>query len=109
MNPYLMLAIAILSEVVATLSLRASDGFSKLVPSALVVVGYGVAFYLLSQVLKSFSVGTVYAIWAGAGTALVAIAGALIFDDRINLVGVAGIALIVAGVMVLNTSGSVSH
>ena len=93
--------------------LPASDGFSKLVPSALVAVGYGVAFYLLSQVLKAFSVGTVYAIWAGVGTALVAIAGAgdgaLIVDDRITLVGVAGIALIVTGVVVLNTSGSVSH
>ena len=109
MNPYLLLAFAVCCEVIATLSLRAFDGFSKTLPSVMVVIGYGAAFYLLSQVLKGLSVGTVYAIWAGAGTALVAIAGALIFGDRLGWTGAAGVALIVSGVVVLNISGAASH
>jgi len=109
MNVYILLALAIACEVIATLSLRASDGFGKTLPSLLVVLGYGGAFYLLAQVLKGLSVGTVYAIWAGAGTALVAIAGALIFGDRLGWAGGAGIGLIVAGVVVLNLSGAASH
>ena len=95
--------------MIATLSLRASDGFSETLPSVMVVTGYGAAFYLLSPVQKGLSVGTVYAIWAGAGTALVAIAGALIFGDRLGWTGTAGVALIVSGVVVLNISGAAWH
>jgi small multidrug resistance pump len=108
-NAFVLLAMAILSEVVATLSLRSSDGFTKPLPSVLVVLGYGVAFYLLSHVLKELTVGTVYAIWSGVGTAVVAVAGALLFGDRLNPTAGAGILLIVAGVVVLNVSGVASH
>ena len=70
--PFVLLGLAIVSEVFATLSLRASEGFSKLVPSVVVVVGYGLSLVLLTQVLKSLSVSVVYAVWSGAGTALIA-------------------------------------
>lgn len=108
MSPYLLLALAVASEVVGTLSLRASEGFSRPLPSALVVAGYGVAFWLLSLTLKTLPLGLVYAVWAGAGTALVTLLSVLVFRDRLDAAGVLGVALIIAGVVVLNafsTSG----
>jgi small multidrug resistance pump len=102
----LLLGIAIASEVAATISLRYSDGFSKPVPSALVVVGYGISFFLLSLVLRELSVGTTYAIWAGAGTAAIALVGVLALGEPATAIKLASIGLIVAGVVGLNLSGA---
>ncbi|MEV0705879.1 multidrug efflux SMR transporter [Saccharopolyspora sp. NPDC050389] len=104
---YLLLAVAIVSEVLATVSLKLSEGFSKTVPSILVVVGYLVAFSALSAVLKlGLPVGVVYAIWAGAGVALVAIISAVFLGEGITGVQVAGIALIIGGVLALELGGA---
>ena len=108
--PWVLLSIAIAAEIVATLSLKASDGFSRLGFGAVSVVGYGVAFYFLALVLKSIPVGIAYAIWAGVGVATVAVLGVILFGQKLDLAAVIGIALIVAGVVVLNTlSKAVSH
>ena len=108
--PWVFLSIAIAAEIVATLSLKASDGFSRLGFGAVSVVGYGVAFYCLALVLKTIPVGIAYAIWAGVGVAMVAILGVILFGQKLDLAAVIGIALIVAGVVVLNTlSKAVAH
>lgn len=99
---YLMLAGAILAEVVATVCLRASAGFTRLVPSVVVVVGYITAFVLLSQVLKrGMALGLAYGVWAGIGVALVALAGVVFFNDRFTWLQVAGLVLVAAGVAAL--------
>ena len=97
-----MLFIAILSEVVGTVALKASDGFARLGPTALVVVGYGLTFYFLGLALKQIPLGVAYAIWSGLGTAGAVLAGVLLWRESLNLAGVIGIALIVAGVLILN-------
>jgi small multidrug resistance pump len=101
-----LLAIAIATEVAATVSLRYSDGFTKPLPSALTVAGYAFSFYLLALVLREISVGTTYAIWAGAGTAAIAIIGILALGEPATALKLASIALIVAGVIGLNLSGA---
>jgi small multidrug resistance pump len=101
-----LLAIAIASEVAGTISLRYSDGFSRPLPSALVVVGYGISFFLLSLVLKELSVGTTYAIWAGAGTAAIAVIGIVALGEPATALKLASIVLIIAGVVGLNLSGA---
>jgi small multidrug resistance pump len=98
---YLLLAIAIVSEVVATSALKASDGFTRLGPSLVTVFGYGIAFYCLSLVLRSIPVGVAYAIWSGVGIALITAIGWLAFGQRLDGVTLLGIALIVAGVLVI--------
>ena len=102
----LLLTIAIASEVAATVSLRYSDGFSKPLPSAIVVVGYAISFWLLALVLRELSVGTTYAIWAGAGTAAIAVIGIVALGEPATAVKLASIVLIVAGVIGLNLSGA---
>ena len=102
MQTYLFLGIAIVAEVVATSALKASEGFSQLLPSILVVVGYGVAFYFLSLTLRTFPVGLAYAIWSGAGIFLVSVAGWVFYGQRLDVWGIIGLILIVAGVLVLN-------
>ncbi|PTL79817.1 multidrug efflux SMR transporter [Vitiosangium sp. GDMCC 1.1324] len=109
MNPYLLLGISILSEVLGTSALRASDGFTRPLPSIIVVAGYGTAFYLMSQALKSLPLGFTYAVWSGVGTSLTALIGWLYFRDAFNWVALGGIALIIAGVAVLNLSGAARH
>lgn len=99
---YLFLVIAIIAEVIATNALKASDGFTRLVPSLLVIAGYGVAFYFLALVLKTIPVGIAYAIWAGLGIVLVAVVAALVFGQIPDLPGLIGIGLIVAGVVVVS-------
>jgi small multidrug resistance pump len=101
-----LLAIAIAAEVAATMSLRYSDGFSKPVPAAIVVVGYATSFWLLSLILKELSVGTTYAIWAGAGTAAIAVIGIVALDEPATAIRIASIVVIVAGVIGLNLSGN---
>lgn len=102
MPAYALLAIAVVAEVIATSAMKASEGFSKLGPSIVVVAGYAAAFFLLAQILDRIPLGIAYAIWAGGGIVLVAFAGWLIYGQRPDLAGFVGIALIVAGVLVLN-------
>ena len=110
MSGYLYLAIAIVAEVIATTALKAVEGFSKPLPLILVVVGYGIAFWMLSLVMKSIPVGVTYAIWSGLGIVLISIAGLLIYGQKLDLAALAGIGLIVAGVLVIQLfSGSTGH
>lgn len=107
---YVYLTVAIIAEVIATSALKASDGFSKLIPSVIVVVGYAVAFYGLSMVLKSIPVGIAYAIWSGLGVVLVTIVGAMVFGQKLDLPAIVGIVLIISGVIIMNVfSKSVAH
>lgn len=99
---YLYLGLAIIAEVIGTLALKATNGFSVLLPSAVVLVGYAAAFVLLSLVLKEIPVGIAYGIWAGLGIVLVTLAGAVIYKQVPDLPAIAGIALIVAGVTVIH-------
>lgn len=108
MTNWLYLALAILAEVVATSSLKASESFTKLVPSAIVIIGYTAAFYLLALALRTIPVGTAYAIWAGLGIVLVAAVGWLIFGQKLDGWAVLGMTLIVTGVLVLNLLSNTS-
>ncbi|MEV7318696.1 multidrug efflux SMR transporter [Streptomyces sp. NPDC093970] len=103
---YLTLAGAIAAEVAATTALKYSEGFSRLWPSLLTALGYLVSFLLLAATLKTVSIGTAYAIWSGVGTAAIAVLGLLLFGEGLSLVKVAGIVLIVCGVVVLNLGGA---
>ena len=102
----IFLAFAIASEVIATLALKASEGFSRPLPAAIVVVGYGVSFFLLALVLKHFSVGTTYAIWSAVGTAAIALIGIVAYGEGANLLKIASLGLIVLGVVGLNAAGA---
>lgn len=97
----IFLAIAIVSEVAATSALKASEGFSRLLPSLIVVGGYGISFFLLSMALRSIPVAIAYAIWSGVGVALIAVAGWVLYRQALSAGELAGIGLIVAGVVVL--------
>ena len=107
---YLLLVGAILLEVIGTVALKISEGFSKFIPSAVVIIGYLGSFLLLGIGLnKGLSVSVAYAIWAGAGTALVAIAGIVLFKEQISTVGFIGIGLIIAGVVMLELGSGTAH
>jgi small multidrug resistance pump len=105
---WLILAVAIVAEVIATSALKLSDGFTRLWPSMLVVVGYGTAIYLLSLTLKVIPVGIVYAIWSGVGIVLIAIAATLFLGQRLDAPAMIGMALIVSGVVVIHLFSQVS-
>lgn len=105
--PYVLLGIAIVAEVLATSALPRTDGFTLVLPSVGVVAGYAVAAYLLSQVVRSMPVGVAYAIWAGVGTLTVVVIGATFLGQAISLWQAAGIALVVAGVVLINLGGPV--
>ncbi|WP_246797753.1 DMT family transporter [Burkholderia perseverans] len=96
------LAIAIVAEVIGTSALRASEGFTRLVPTLIVVAGYAIAFYGLSLTLKSMPVGIVYAIWSGAGIVLITLVAIVLYKQVPDLPAVIGLGLIIAGVVVLN-------
>lgn len=102
MKSWLFLAVAILGEVIATSALKSSDGFTRPVPSLVVVVGYGLAFYFLSLALRAIPVAIAYAVWAGLGIVLVAAIAWLFHGQKLDLWALLGIALIVSGVAVLN-------
>jgi small multidrug resistance pump len=100
--PYLLLALAIAAEVTATVSLKLSDGFSKLVPSIVVVAGYAVSFAALAKVLKmGLPIGIVYAVWAAVGVAAVALIGVLFLREPVNLTMVSGLVLVIGGVVLI--------
>lgn len=104
------LAGAIVSEVAATLSLRASAGFTRVVPTVILVIGYGFAFFALSQALKlGMNVGVAYAVWSAIGVALIAIIGALFLHESLSPVQIGGLVLIIAGVVALEVGRSGSH
>ena len=102
MNSYLALGIAIVAEVIATTALKSSDSFSKLVPSIITVIGYGTALYFLTVTMKSLSTGVTYAIWSGLGIVLISITSYFVHQQKIDGMGMLGMALIIAGVVVLN-------
>ncbi len=96
------LMLAIVAEVIATSFLKASAGFTRLWPSIVVVVGYGVAFYFLSLTLRTIPVGITYAVWSGVGIVLITAVAWLVYGQKLDLPGLIGIALIMAGVVILN-------
>ena len=99
---YLYLAVAITAEVIGTTALKSTEGFTRLLPSVVVVVGYGSAFYFLSLCLERLTVGVAYAIWSGAGIVLIAVFGLIVHGQKLDGPAVAGMGLIVAGVAVIN-------
>ncbi|WP_136254135.1 DMT family transporter [Onishia niordana] len=105
---YVFLALAIIAEVVATSALKASDEFSRLWPSVLVVVCYGLAFYLLSLALRTLPVGIAYAFWAGLGIVLVTLIGIVVYGERPDLPAILGLGMIVGGVVVIQVFSSVA-
>ena len=110
MNHWLLLAAAIASEVIATSALKSTQGFTRLLPSLIVLTGYSVAFYFLSLTLRTIPVGIAYAVWSGAGVALIALIGWLFLGQRLDMPAIFGMLLIVAGVIVINVfSKSAAH
>lgn len=110
MRHWFFLLLAIISEVAGTSALKSAEGFTRFWPSAVVVAGYSSAFYFLSLTLKTIPVGVAYAIWSGVGTALIALIGWIFIGQKLDIPAVAGILLIVLGVVVLNVfSKSVAH
>jgi len=99
---WLYLAIAIVAEVIATSALKAADGFTRLGPSVVVVIGYGTAFYFLSLALRGVPVGVAYAVWSGVGIVLISVIAWLLHGQKLDGPAVLGMVLIVAGVLVLN-------
>jgi small multidrug resistance pump len=99
---WLYLALAILAEVTATTALKAADGFTRLAPSLVAVGGYSIAFWLLSLTLRTVPIGVAYAIWSGAGIALIALIGWYAYGQRLDAAAIVGLALIVAGIVVLS-------
>lgn len=107
---WVLLAIAIGAEVVATSALKAAEGFTRLAPSAIVILGYCVSFYCLSLALKTIPVGIAYALWSGVGVICIAAIGWFAYDQKLDLAAIIGLALILAGVLVINLlSKSIGH
>ena len=101
MNNWVYLGLAIFSEVVATASLKSTEGFTRLVPSIVVLVGYSAAFYFLSLTLDTIPIGVAYAVWSGVGVATITLVSFVLYDQKIDVAGLIGIGLIVTGVIVL--------
>ncbi|NWO06284.1 MAG: QacE family quaternary ammonium compound efflux SMR transporter [Alteromonadaceae bacterium] len=110
MQSWLFLALAIIAEVVGTSALKSSEGFTRLGPTTVVVIGYVVAFYFLALAIKVIPVGIAYAVWAGLGIVLISLIGWLVFQQKLDAPAVLGMGLILSGVLVINLfSGSASH
>lgn len=105
MMSWVFLATAIVCEVFATTMMKLADGFSRLWPSLGLVAGYLAAFGLMALALRTMQVGTLYALWAGIGTALIAVVGMIVFREPVTATKLAGIALVIGGVVLLNVSG----
>ncbi|MHC5201824.1 DMT family transporter [Myroides sp. LJL119] len=102
MKHLLYLLIAIVFEVIATSSLKASQEFTKIVPSIITVIGYGLAFYCLSLTLKSIPIGVAYALWSGIGIVLVTLVGIVVYNQKPDLPAIIGLVFIIAGVIIIN-------
>ena len=99
---YFYLAIAIISEVIATSALRNSAEFTKLWPTVIMIIAYGSAFYFMTLALRTIPLGITYAIWSGLGIVLISLVGVLFYHERLDLPAVLGMGLIIAGVLVIN-------
>ena len=99
---WLYLLIAITAEVIATSTLKATEGFTRIIPSIMVVMSYGVAFYFLSLTLRTIPIGIAYALWSGIGIILIALMGWLIYKQTLDIAGIIGIGFILVGVVILN-------
>ena len=108
MTAFLYLLIAIVAEVIATSALKASEGFTRFGPSVVVVLGYGLAFWLLSLTLRTLPVGIAYATWSGLGMVLIAAVGWIAFGQKLDAWALLGMALVVAGVLIMNLLSSSS-
>ena len=106
MPPYLALLLAIIAETIGTSALQASEQFTRLVPSVVVVLAYAVSFYLLSITLRTMPVGVVYALWSGLGIVLIALIGYVWFGQVLDLAAVIGLALIITGIAVIHLFSS---
>lgn len=106
MKNWLFLGIAIVSETLATSALKQSDGFSRLLPSIIVVLGYASAFYFLSLTLRAMPIGIAYAVWSGIGIVLITLIGWIVFGQKLDIATLLGMALIIAGVVVMNVFSS---
>jgi small multidrug resistance pump len=102
MMAYVYLALAILAEVVGTSALKASEEFTKLIPSIIVVAGYGFAFYLMTLVLRTIPIGITYAVWSGVGIVLIAVIGTIFYKQIPDVPAIIGMALIISGVVVIH-------
>ena len=110
MQPWVFLSIAIISEVIATSCLKASEGFTRFWPSVVVVIGYLLAFYLLSLTLKTIPGGIAYAVWSGVGIVLIAMVGWLFLGQKLDMPAIIGLVFIITGVMVINIfSRTIAH
>ena len=110
MSHWLALAIAIIAEVIGTTALKASNEFTRLIPSLIVVVGYGTAFYFMSISMRVLPVGIMYAIWSGMGIVLISVLGWVVFRQTLDTPAVIGLAFIIAGVIIINVfSKTVGH
>ncbi|WP_136441511.1 SMR family transporter [Pacificoceanicola onchidii] len=108
--PYLILAFAVLAETIGTTALQASQSFTRPLPSVIVVVAYAVAFFLLGQALKYMPVGIAYAIWSGLGIFLIAVIGFIVFGQKLDLPAIAGMGMILGGILVIHLfSASATH
>ncbi|MEM7321040.1 MAG: multidrug efflux SMR transporter [Pseudomonadota bacterium] len=106
---YLILFLAVAAETVGTTALQASQQFTRLTPSIIVVIAYALSFYLLSIALKSMPVGIVYAIWSGLGIVLIAIIGLVVFGQRLDWPAILGLAMIIAGILVIHLFSSTTQ
>jgi small multidrug resistance pump len=109
MPPYFYLSVAILFEVIATSALKTSEAFTKPVPSVIVVVGYGIAFYSLSLALRGVPLGIAYGLWSAVGIVLVSIAGWVLYQQKLDLAAIVGLGLIIAGVLVVQLLSKTTH
>jgi small multidrug resistance pump len=107
MKIYLILLFAIISEVIATTSLKFSEGFTKLIPSIVVTIGYGLSFYLLSIALRSMPIGVAYAIWSGVGLVLTVTVGIVVWHETLDWARSIGILLILIGIFLINAVSKV--
>ena len=107
--PWIVLIAAIFAETVGTTALQASQQFSRLLPSVIVVVAYGTSFYLLALALRTIPVGIAYAVWSGLGIVFIALIGRLVFAQRLDAPALLGIALILAGILVINLFSGAGH
>ena len=107
---WVILYVAVLLEVAATTALKASEGFTRLIPSLIVVAGYGVSFYLMTFALNKIPLAAVYAVWSALGIALISIIGAIRYEENLDAPAIMGLVMIVGGVIVINVfSKSVAH
>lgn len=106
---WIYLTIAICAEVAGTSALKASDGFTRVLPSVVVVISYGLAFVMLSKALRVFDLAVAYAIWSGAGIAAIALVGLWVYEQKLDLAGIIGIGMIVGGIVVVQLFSNSTH